>query len=83
MRELRGLGRSERAFFDTVVASKSGAVDWSEIANNTGYADQSHLCRQTRRITGFPPEELRRRIFHDESFWAYRLWGFSESHLAD
>lgn len=66
-----------------MIAGKSSAVDWSEIANNTGYADQSHLCRQTLRITGFPPEELRRRIFHDESFWVYRLWGFSESHLAD
>lgn len=83
MRELRGLGRSEQAFFDAVVAGKSGPVDWSEVANNTGYADQSHLCRQTRRITGFPPEELRRRIFSDETFWVYRLWGFSESHLVD
>lgn len=83
LRELRGLGRSEQAFFDAVVAGQSGPVNWSEVANNTGYADQSHLCRQTRRITGFPPEELRRHIFADETFWAYRLWGFSESHLAD
>lgn len=83
LRELRGLGRSEQAFFDAVVAGKSGPVDWSEVANNTGYADQSHLCRQTRRITGFPPEELRRRIFSDETFWAYRLWGFSEGRLAE
>lgn len=83
LRELRGLGRSEQAFFDAVVAGKSGAVNWSDVANNTGYADQSHLCRQTRRITGFPPEELRRRIFADETFWAYRLWGFSESDLPE
>jgi len=84
LRELRGLGRSEQAFFEAVVAGKSGGtVNWSEVANNTGYADQSHLCRQTRRITGFPPEELRRRILEDETFWVYRLWGFSESHLTD
>lgn len=80
-RELRGLSRSERAFFDAVVAGKSGTVNWSDVASNTGYADQSHLCRQTRRITGFPPEELRRRIFADETFWVYRLWGFTESQL--
>lgn len=77
LRELRGLNRSENAFYDAVVAIRSGAVDWSEVANNTGYADQSHLCRQTRAVTGFPPEELRRRIFADETFWVYRLWGFT------
>lgn len=83
LRELRGLGRAERAFFDAVVAGRLGTVDWSDVASNTGYADQSHLCRQTRRITGFPPEELRRRIFSDETFWVYRLWGFSETDMAD
>lgn len=41
---------------------------------DTGYADQSHLSRETRRITGFPPGELRRRIIEDESFWVYRIW---------
>lgn len=81
LRELRGLGRSEQAFFDAVVASRSGEVNWSDVATNSGYADQSHLCRQTRQITGFSPEELRRRIYADEAFWAYRLWGFSESHF--
>lgn len=79
LRELRGLSRSEQAFFDAVVASESGEVNWSEVASNTGYTDQSHLSRQTRRITGFPPEELRQRIFADESFWVYRLWGFAEN----
>jgi AraC-like DNA-binding protein len=80
LRELRGMSRSEQAFFDAVVAtenSRSGEVNWSEIASNHGYTDQSHLSRQTRRITGFPPEELRRRILREESFWVYRLWGFS------
>lgn len=78
LRELRGFGRSERVFFDALLAMRSGNVNWSEVASNTGYSDQSHLCRQTRRLTGFPPEELRRRIAADEGFWAYRLWGFSE-----
>jgi AraC-like DNA-binding protein len=77
LRELRGFSRSEQAFFEAVVAGKSGAVNWSEVAGNNGYADQSHFCRQARRITGFAPEELRRRIFTEESFWSYRLWGFS------
>ncbi|MBI3149924.1 MAG: helix-turn-helix transcriptional regulator [Betaproteobacteria bacterium] len=83
LRELQGIGRSERAFFDAVVGVKAGEVNWSEVAANTGYADQSHLCRQTRRITGFAPDELRRRIATEESFWAYRLWGYSEGTIED
>lgn len=78
LRELRGLGRSEQAFFDVVAALRAGDVNWSEVASNSGFADQSHMCRQTRRVTGFAPEELRRLIATEESFWAYRLWGYSE-----
>ena len=27
-----------------------------------GYTDQAHLCRETRRVTGFSPDELYRRM---------------------
>ena len=74
MRELLGAGRAERAFFAALTADREGHVDWAGIAAQEGYADQSHLCRVTRRITGFSPEALRGRIAEDESFWAYRLW---------
>ncbi len=79
LRELRGIGRSERAFFRAILAQEHGDVSWAALADEAGYTDQSHLCRQTRRLTGFPPEELRRRITSDEGFWLYRLWGFSEA----
>lgn len=79
LRELRGLGRSERAFFEAVLAEEQGKLNWAEVADGSGYTDQSHLCRQTRRLTGFAPDELRRLIREDEGFWAYRLWGFSEA----
>lgn len=78
LRELRGFSRSEQAFFDGVVATQEGKVNWTDIADENGYSDQSHLIRQTRRITGFAPEDLRQRILLDEGFWMYRLWGFSE-----
>ena len=78
MRELRGMSRSERAFFDAMLAEQSGSVNWSDVASGAGYTDQSHLCRQTLRLTGFPAEELRRRIMTDETFWIYRLWGLTE-----
>jgi len=73
MRELRGLGRAEQAFF-RALAEGEGPVRWANVAADTGYADQSHLCRETRRVTGFAPQELRRRIAEDECFWIYRIW---------
>jgi AraC-like DNA-binding protein len=54
--------------------SAEGPVNWAELAADTDYADQSHLCRETRRMTGFSPDDLRRRIGSEEAFWAYRLW---------
>jgi len=73
MRELRGLGRSEQAFFNALSRGEE-SVGWADVAADVGYADQSHLCRETRRITGFSPAALRLRIAEDESFWIYRIW---------
>ena len=72
MRELRAVSRAERAFLAAM--SSEGPVNWAELAADTDYADQSHLCRETRRMTGFSPDDLRRRIVSEEAFWAYRLW---------
>lgn len=74
MRELRGIGRGELAFLHTRSTIGQGAPNWAALADESGYADQSHLCRETRRITGCSPDELYRRVLADESFWAYRLW---------
>lgn len=75
MRELRGFGRAEQAFFRGMSdASGTGKPHWAELAESSGFSDQSHLCRVTRRITGFTPDELYRRIAEDEGFWSYRLW---------
>jgi AraC-like DNA-binding protein len=53
---------------------EAGEVVWSALAQDAGYTDQAHLCRETRRVTGFSPEELRRRIDEEEAFWPYRIW---------
>lgn len=75
LRELRGMARSEQAFFDVMAAQvENGSVPWADIAADNGYADQSHLCRISRRITGFSPEVLREGIEKEEAFWAYRIW---------
>lgn len=74
LRELRAVSRAESAFYAVAAADHGAGVNWADIAAEADYADQSHLCRETRRLTGFSPEELRRRIQADEAFWAYRLW---------
>lgn len=76
MRELQSLSRIERAFFSVAATKDDGSrVRWADVAADTGFADQSHLSRASRRVTGFAPEELRRRIRDEEPFWLYRLWG--------
>lgn len=74
LRQLKGISRSEMVFFEVAAAQLHGPIDWADVAMLGGFADQSHLCRETRRVTGFSPEDLRRRIQEDESFWVYRLW---------
>ena len=74
MRELQGLGKLERAFFDAVASEEAGRLDLATLAADNGYSDQSHLTRVTRRLTGFAPADLHRRIHGEEPFWAYRAW---------
>ena len=74
LRTLNGLSRAEASFFDAQGAHLQGRLNWADVAADAGYADQSHLCRESRRITGFSPQDLLRRIQEDESFWVYRVW---------
>jgi AraC-like DNA-binding protein len=74
LRELRGFGRAEHAFFKAMAIDPAQPPVWPEFAADEGYSDQSHLCRDSRRITGFSPAQLRRRTAGDEGFWAYRIW---------
>lgn len=75
LRALRLVSRAEAAFHAVRRAeADEGDVIWSALAQDNGYADQAHLCRETRRLSGFSPEELRRLIAVDEAFWAYRVW---------
>ena len=75
-RELFVMGRAERAFFEAL-AQEGGQedIDWPDVAAAAGYADQSHMIRQARRITGFTPAALFKRVKAEPAFWTYRLWG--------
>ncbi|ULU26215.1 helix-turn-helix domain-containing protein [Dyella terrae] len=75
LRELRGFGRAERAFFEAVEADVAQTdVRWVDVAAAAGFADQPHLCRVTRRITGYAPQALYEGMQQQEAFWVYRLW---------
>ncbi len=71
---LLGLSRTERALIDAQITRAQGRVNWADIAADAGYADQPHLCREARRVTGLSPQQLLDRIESDECFWIYRLW---------
>ena len=48
--------------------------DWADHACQHGYADQSHLVRECRQITGRSPQQLLNDAQKNESDWMYRLW---------
>lgn len=75
LREWQSLVRTEGVFFAARARHEAGlSLDWADIALEEGFADQAHLIRATKRITGFSPGEFTQRFLADESFWLYRLW---------
>ena len=74
MRTLRRLQRAEQSFLDSREQLMAGEISWAQVAVDNGYADQAHLCREARQITGVSPTELARGGREDESFWVYRIW---------
>lgn len=75
LREWRALVQTEGALFAALERHAAGLpLDLAGLAQEQGFADQAHLSRATKRITGFAPAEFARRFVEDESFWVYRLW---------
>lgn len=74
LRGLQGVARAEQAFFYAFKGLLRGELNWRDVALQSGYSDQSHLCRETRRFSGFSPDELKNGMLQQESFWIYRLW---------
>jgi AraC-like DNA-binding protein len=72
-RALRGLARTEDALLMAAHSTQLHA-NWAIIAAEAGYADQSHLCRELRRYTGFSPQQLWRYVPKEEGLWVYRAW---------
>ncbi len=75
LRRLRRMHRGEQSFLRGREQLLSGdAARWAELAASSGYADQAHLCRDTREVTGLSPTELLHKAQHDEPYWIYRIW---------
>jgi AraC-like DNA-binding protein len=74
MRTLRRSSRAEQAFLAACEQSSEGKVSWVDVAARGGYADQAHMCREAREMTGLSPAELTRARDEDESYWVYRIW---------
>ncbi len=74
-RELNAHAKAEDAFALAYAAQRDGRLDLATIANDAGFADQSHMGRLTKRVTGHSPEQLMRLIETDEAYWSYRLVG--------
>jgi AraC-like DNA-binding protein len=75
LREWQAIVRTEGLFFAARDRHDAGQpFDWAAMALDEGFADQAHMTRAVRRITGFTPAEFARRFAEDESFWMYRLW---------
>lgn len=55
--------------------SRDSDAPLAQVALDGGFADQSHMGRAVRRVTGYSPRALTRAIEEDEAFWAYRLLG--------
>ena len=79
LRELRVHSRAEQAYFNAMDAARRGDMVLAQRALEDGFADQPHMCRESRRVTGFTPAQLHDKVFHDEAFWVYRLWEHAQA----
>lgn len=74
-REIEVFARVEHLFALRRDGEVRGDGDMAQIAAAAGFADQSHMGRAVRRVTGYPPARLAARIAQEEAFWCYRLLG--------
>lgn len=72
-RELMLYSRVELALAMTTVRGSNLLPDLAATAADAGFADQSHMGRDVRRVTGISPGRLIELMRSEESFWLYRL----------
>lgn len=73
-RQLHRLMRFEAAYLLARTSHQQGDLSWSDFAADQGYSDQSHFCREFRKLTGLRPEDVMRRLETDERLWLFKAW---------
>ncbi len=76
-RDLQLFARVEEAVVRASATRDGTPLDLAGLADDAGFADQSHMGRDIRRVTGLSPGRLDERVAKDEAFWFYRLIGES------
>lgn len=74
-RDLQFYARNEALFEKTLAAATKGPLDLATVALEAGFADQAHMGRSVRKLTGMSPSKLNDLIATAEAFWCYRLIG--------
>ncbi|MCK6413662.1 MAG: helix-turn-helix domain-containing protein [Azonexus sp.] len=72
-RDLQLFSRVETAFLHRLHQASGPEASLAAAAAEAGYADQSHMGREIRRVTGLSPARFEERMATDEAFWYYRL----------
>lgn len=72
-RDLQLFARVEEVMVRAGEHRRQTALDLAGLACGAGFADQSHMGREVRRVTGLSPARLDRLIAGSEAFWFYRL----------
>ena len=71
--DLRRFARGETAFNELHASLEaSRGVCLADIAAHAGYADQAHLSRECKAVTGQTPGAFLRELEEEESAWIYR-----------
>lgn len=73
-RQLQRMVRSENSFLQARALHERGNLSWSAFAAEKGFSDQSHLCREFRKLTGLQPSTLMGCLDTDERLWIYKVW---------
>lgn len=73
-RQLIRMTRGERAYLNAREQCERGDLVWSALAVDEGFSDQSHFCREFRKLTGLQPEAVLGKFDRDERLWIYKVW---------
>ena len=74
LRDLTRLWRARRSHSEVQLQLAQGAsLHWGQHADAQGYADQSHMVKECKDLTGSSPQQLVALVKNNESHWMYRL----------